>query len=417
MPKAAPILDGAIAAHTRLGDSDRVLALFDTQIALAPEALKPKADKALYLQQIGAFEAAETILRDLLKRAPEETELYRMLIGGTKLAASDPLLKQMRRLWKDKRLNDHGRVHLGFALARVAEEQGEIDRVFPYLDAANAAQKRLAPFDAAERTREWEAFAKAQDGADFTPLNAPLPVSPVFVTGMPRSGTTLVEQIVAAQSTATAGGEMGHALREAVRVFGPPEQMPLLASLGSEALGRWADRYMTMVRRDTTVRTGTVTDKSIQSQLIFGLIARGLPGARIIVVQRDPRDVALSIYKNHFAIGRHRYANDLRDIAETIKLFHTQVRFWEDRMPERIARVRYEDLVSDPEPQARALIAAAGLDWEDACLDFHTQKSKVRTLSLAQVRQPIHAGRREAWRRYEAELAPFIDAWGDTPWD
>ncbi len=416
-PKEPAVLQAAIIAETRLGHHDAVLDLHDRLIALAPREIKPKADKALFLQNIGDFDAAGKLLKKLIRQHPDQTELYRMLSAGHRFAKGDPMIRQMQALWTNPRLNDTGKMQIGFALAKAAEDTGDRDRVFSYLKPANAAQGRLFRFDAAERDAEWQAFRKAQDGADYAPLGDPLPLRSVFVTGLPRSGTTLVEQIIAAHSGARAGGEMRYALQEAVAQFGPATRMTSLKELSEGKLRGWAEAYQRFLRRDTGPSPGVVTDKAIQNHLIFGLIARALPDARIIVVHRDPRDLALSIYKNHFQQGTHRYANDLGDIAGTIKAFRANVAFWKERLGKRIHEIRYDDLVADPEPQARALVAAAGLEWEEACLEFHKSKSEIKTLSLAQVRQPIHAGRREAWRRYETEMAPFLDAWGDEPWD
>jgi len=416
-PSEKALLEAAVQVNTRLGKTDAVLALYDRLIALEPNAVKPRADKAVYLQNLGRFDAAERILRFLIKKKPKDGELYRMLAGGYTFKRSDPLLAQMHSLWRDEEQTDTSHMNLGFALAKAMEETGARDRVFGYLDSANALQRRLAPFDTQARDAEWQAFLDAQETDDYSPVGQPTAPRAVFVTGMPRSGTTLVEQIIASHSAACAGGELGHSLQQAVTHFGAAHQMQPLAKISAMKLARWAEGYARLVRRDTGAESGVVTDKSIQTHMIFGLIARGMPGARLIVVHRDPRDMALSIYKNHFKLGTHRYANALADIADAIKMFRASVAHWKARLPDRIHEVRYEELVADPEPQARALVAAAGLEWEDACLDFHKSKAEIRTLSLMQVRQPIHAGRREAWRKYEAELQPFIDAWGDEPWD
>jgi len=416
-PNEPALLEAAIRAHGRLNDTNRVLSLYDSWIAATPKAIKPRADKAQYLQNIGNFDDADAVLRALLAQSPQEVELYRMLGAGTKLSPKDPLLKKMRQFWRDPRLNDQGRMHLGFALAKASSDLDDDPAVFEYLRVANAAQGRLAPHDPSAREAEWRAYKTAQQAFDSAPT-APTPdVTPVFVTGLPRSGTTLVEQILGAHPLVTAGGEMGHALREAARHLGPIEKMTPVSDLSITALSSLQAGYLRLIRRDTGVTTGYVTDKSIQSQLIFGLITRALPNARLIVVMRDPRDIALSIYRNHFRLGTHRYACDLAHIATVIKEFRMQIAYWRDLMPDRLHIVRYEDLVTEPEAQSRALVAAAGLDWHPDCLTFHIQKARVKTLSLAQVRQPIHAGRRAAWRRYETDMAPFIDAWGDTPWD
>ncbi|WP_425098117.1 tetratricopeptide repeat-containing sulfotransferase family protein [Tropicibacter sp. S64] len=415
-PQAARLWQAAAERFMRIGDTTRARGAYDHLIALDPKAIGPKADKARFLQGLGAFDEAGKILRKLIKQHPEQPELYRIYLGGAKLKKGDPLIRQMYRLWNDPRLNDHGRIHLGFALAKAMEEIGETDKVFPFLRRANAAQLKLAPVDTAAKDREIDAVLKAQAG-DLTPIGAPLDPRPVFVCGMPRSGTTLVEQIIAAHSGARAGGEMVHALKQAYARFGVADKMQPLAAQSPEALAAYAAHYQRLAMRDSGATGGVITDKAIQSYLIFGLIHRAMPGARIIVVHRDPRDIALSIYKNFFAIGTHRYGSDLAEIAQEIKRFRRVVAHWKDRLPGVLHEVRYDALVSDPEPQARALIAAAGLDWEPQCLDFHKSGGAVQTLSLAQVRQPIHAGRREAWRKYETELEPFLAAWGDEPWD
>ena len=416
-PDEHALLDAAVQAKTRLGDTAAVLDLHDRLIALNPKMVKPRADKATYLQSIGRFDAAEKILRFLIKKLPKEGELYLALSPGLKFSKTDPLLSRMKTLWADNTLADASRMQVGFALAKAMEDIGATDKVFTYLNRANAIQRRLAPSDPKARDAEWRAFLDAQATDDYSPLGQEHAPRTVFVNGMPRSGTTLVEQIIASHSTACAGGEMGHALPQAIQHFGAARDMVTLSDLSATKLDRWAESYTRLVRRDTGAKTGVVTDKSIQSHMIFGLIARGLPGARLIVVHRDPRDMALSMYKNHFKLGTHRYATDLAEIADAIKLFRASVAHWKTRLPGQIHEVRYDTLVSDPEPTARALVAAAGLDWEEDCLNFHKSKAEVKTLSLMQVRQPIHAGRREAWRKYETELQPFIDAWGDDPWD
>ncbi|MEQ5869747.1 sulfotransferase [Sagittula sp. NFXS13] len=413
-----PVLsDAALPIFTRAGDSQAVLAIHDARIAAQPNKIAPRADKATYLQNIGEFGKASIILRRLVKRHPDETDLYRLIFFAEKARKGDPLIREMKRLWAHPKLNDAGRMALGFTLAKVHEDIGEPDQVFAYLNAANAAQARQYRHDPDARRSRWAAYKQGQQALDLTPRDGTAPIQPIFVTGTPRSGTTLVEQILSAHSAVTAGGELAHAEQLANAVFGGNQTFADLSKAAPEAFTDFADKYAVLVRRDTGVDSGRVTDKSIQLQNIYGLLAHALPGARFIVVHRDPRDVALSIYKNFFRPGAHRYANDLAAIADMIQAFRDQVTYWKTRMPERIHEVHYEDLVADPEPQTHLLIAAAGLDWEEACLSPHTQTNRVKTLSLAQVRQPIHTGRRDSWRRYEAELKPFIDAWGDRPFD
>ncbi len=417
-PGNATLWFAAAQRYEALGRAEDALAAYDRAAALTPKDLKAKVERARFLQVLGRFDEAETAFRKLLRRNPEDPELYRVFLGAKQLRKGDPLIRQMLQLWKHPRLNDTGRMHLGFALAKGMEEIGETGKVFGFLARANAAQRKAAPYDRTAREAEWQATLAAQDLPDYATSGDPMSLRPVFITGMPRSGTTLTEQIIARHSAVSAGGELGHALKQAVALFGQGQDMTPLADIPAGALSDWAQRYQRLAHRDTGRESGVVTDKSIQSHMILGLIRHGMPGAKIVVVHRDPRDIALSIYKNHFRLGTHRYANDLADIADEIRRFRRSIAHWRARLPQgTLLEMRYEDLVGDPESNARRLVAHAGLDWEDACLTSHKAEGAVQTLSLAQVRKPIHTGRREAWRKFEAELQPFIEAWGDEPWD
>lgn len=394
------------------GRTDEALAAFDALIARVPKAAKPRADKAILLQRLGDFEAAEREFREALRHNPREGELYRVFLASKKLGEDDPMIAEMEALYADPALPDEARMHLGFALAKAMEDTKRYDRVFGYLDTANGLQRRAFPFDVAERLAEADAVVASVDRTEGLAQGDP-EFQPIFVSGMPRSGTTLVEQVIAAHSTVTAGGELGHALKEYYRRFRAGRAFTPVSKAHAATHRAFAGSYESRVRAE--LRFGRrFTDKSIQTHLILGYLSAVLPGARFVVVRRDPRDVALSIYKNHFKGGTHRYSNDLRDIARYMRHFERVVADWRERLPGVIHEVAYEDLVSDPEPQARALVAAAGLDWEPGCLEFHKQGGAVKTLSLHQVRQPIYKSSAEAWRRYETELAPFLEEWEKT---
>lgn len=411
------LLAEAIAAHTAATHHDTVLALFDQWIALDPKAIKPQADKALYLQTAGRFAESEALLRRLQKKHPHEAELYRILAATLRLKPKDPMIGAMRRLANHPRLSTQGRMHIHFALAKAMEDTKATKQVFHHLNIANKTQASLFPDDPKTRSEEHTHVLAAQNG--LTPVADAQGTQPalVFVTGLPRSGTTLVEQIIASHSNVQAGGEMAAALRTAYSVFGQSTDMRPLATAPKDHLHRFADQLNTAIRPMAHPDKPVLTDKSIMAYLIYGLLHATLPNARFIVVHRDPRDIALSIYKNHFAAGTHRYANDLAAIADRIKSFRQIIAHWRDTLPDRFSEVHYEELVADPETQSRRMIDAAGLDWDPACLNFHQKGGTVKTLSLHQVRQPIYQSSAANWRRYEAELQPFFDAWGDTPWD
>jgi tetratricopeptide (TPR) repeat protein len=410
-PGEAAILSARAEALGAAGRTDEALAAHDALIKAQPKAVKPRADKALLLQRMGAFEAAEAELRRALKRAPKDGELYRMLVATHRVRKGEPLLSDMLKAHADKAVAGASRMHLDFALAKAMADTGQHGRVFRFLDPANAAMRRAFPYDIAARRQEVEGLIAAFEGADFTPLAAPEDgPRPIFVTGLPRSGTTLVEQILASHSAVTGLGERRIVLEEAYRLMGDPGRgFARFAGLGEDAIAGFATRYRAAVRR-IAPEAGVVTDKSIQTHLVLGLIAKALPDARILVVRRDPRDLGLSIYRNVFAPRTHLYAYDQADIAAYVASFERMIDFWRAAIPGRFTEISYEALVADPEAETRALVAAAGLDWEEACLNFHRTERQVATLSIQQVRQPIHTGAAGGWRRHEAELAPMIEA-------
>ncbi len=416
-PEDAALLDAAIAAHDLAGDPDAVLALHDRRIAAATNRLQARTDKVIWLQHAGRFDEAEALVRELIEKNPGEGVLYRVLFATLKVGADEPLLPKLERLLARRDLSDAARLNGHFAMAKALDDTGAYDRVFGHLDVANRLQRAQAPYDRGALEREHAAFHAAQADADLTPLPGASEPRPVFVIGTPRSGTTLAERLLSAHRGVTAGGELAHALRLVWNGFVRDGKVAFLNKLPAQALQALGRHYLARARHDTGAKSGVITDKSIQSHLVLGYLSRALPGARFVAIRRDPRDTALSIYMNHFQTGTHRYSTDLGDIAHSIKAHRRSVAAWRERLGDRLTEVAYEDIVGDPETAVPRLAAGAGLDFEPASLDFHRAASRVRTLSVAQARQPLHTGRRAAWKRYEKELQPFIEAWGDDPWD
>lgn len=409
-PDEPAILIALAEALGELREVDAALVLHDQLIAHAPKSVKPRADKALLLQRVGRFDEAEVEFRKALKLAPKDGELYRIFLGTKKLKKGDPLIRAMQKAWADRSVQGRSRVHLGYALAKAMEDSGQANRVFSYLRPANDLLKKAQSYDLRERLDVVEGLMAAFDGASFDPLpEGPDGFAPIFVTGMPRSGTTLVEQIIASHSEVTGGGELTIATRLVEDLMGKAPNYTSFATLSDDALAGFARLYHDAVRAKISFGR-YLTDKSIQSHLFIGLLLRAIPAARVIVVRRDPRDLGLSIYKNFFGETSHQYATDLETIGRYTATFERMIEFWRARIPGRFHEISYDALVAEPEAQSRALIAAAGLDWDPACLNFHQNTRRVDTLSLHQVRQPIYASSRQAWKAHESDLAPLIGA-------
>lgn len=365
-------------------------------------------------QTLGRFEEAERDFQSAMALDPSWGEVYRVYLASKKLDPADPLIGEMQRRFEDPEIPAKSRAQFGFALAKVMEDQKRWGEVFRYLDPANALMREEYPYKIGRRFDHVDRFitsCRTADWTDGTPVSTSR-FAPIFVTGMPRSGTTLVEQIIASHSRVTGAGEVGIAPGRALALLGREggtyRDAKDIAPEMYQALGDGFEGYM----RSLYPELDRATDKSIQSFGYIGLLKRAMPEARFVVVRRDPRDNLLSIYKNVFPEGTHLYAYDVNDLAEYYRQFVRLVDFWREVVPDWFYEVQYEDLVANPEEEAPKLIAACGLDWEDACLEFHKTERRVKTLSVYQVRQPMYKSSTRAWERYGDDIRPLLDALG-----
>jgi hypothetical protein len=224
---------------------------------------------------------------------------------------------------------------------------------------------------------------------------------PIFIVGMPRSGTTLVEQILASHSQVHGGGELRllfDAIEAAGWQSGPPEPDRLRSVRESYLSG--------LAGLDSA--GPYVTDKMPGNFWWVGFILSALPEARVINVRRDARATCWSIFKSFFP-GEVRYAYDLRETAAHYRIYADLMKFWHERFPGKIHDIVYEDLIDNQEAETRRLLDYAGLGWEKDCLDFHRTQRAVLTASAAQVRRRLYRGTSQEWRRYEQQLQPLIE--------
>ncbi len=398
---AALLLRATAMAAEEAGDIAGAEAIIDAGLNKPTAGLL--THRAQLHQSAGEFTQAEAILTAAIDAEPTHGEAFRAYMNGRKVSADDPLLPAMDAALARADLKAPDRAALHFASAKARGDMGEHDAVFPHLETANRLIARAYPYGFEADLAE--ARALAADWAYLRDMPADGPNDKVvFVTGLPRSGTTLIETILAAHSTTAAGGEMPFLTRalaptmEALR-HGEPQAADLVQA---------GERYVIAARRrvgDASV----IIDKSIATFSRIGHAARALPEAHFVLVKRDPRDVGLSLYRNMFPEGLHRYANELAEIGRYIRLHDAITEFWAIALPNRVHVVEYEALTATPEPEIRALLQMVDLPWEDACLSPETTGRRIQTLSFAQARQPISTSAVAGWRRFEDELKPLID--------
>ncbi|MEJ6394082.1 sulfotransferase [Gymnodinialimonas sp. 2305UL16-5] len=354
-------------------------------------------------QSAGDMAAAEARLAEAIAADPTHGEAFRAYANGRKVAADDPVFAQLQSALDRPDLRKPDRARLHFAAAKAAWDQKRDGDVFTHLTTANRLMAESYPysFDAdLAQARLLVGDASVVDGVRRDGPDAPV----IFVTGLPRSGTTLVETILAAHPLAQAGGEMpflSRALVPAMEALRDGTAQPDLFA----AAGR---RYLRAARR--RAGDGVIVDKAISTFSRIGHTLAALPGANIVLVRRDPRDTGLSLYRNMFPEGLHRYAYDLTAMGRYIRLHEAVADFWHQRYPDRVHLIEYEALTQDPEPQIRALLEAVGLPWDGACLAPEAASRRIQTLSFAQARQPIGTASIAGWQKFETELQPLLDA-------
>ncbi|MEZ5961815.1 MAG: sulfotransferase [Hyphomonadaceae bacterium] len=322
----------------------------------------------------------------------------------------DPHLAALEALERKSELAEQQRIPLHFGLAKAYDDLGRPHEAFVHMQAGNALKRQAAGYDEVrslefferiKATFDVEFIARARAGyADATPI---------FVIGMPRSGTTLVEQIISSHPLVGAAGEIT-ALNDATRVLGA---FPEAVSGAEDAnLARVGEAYVRKLRTYAPNATH-VTDKTPSNFYLIGLIHMALPQAKIVHVTRDPVDACLSCYSKLFTRGQN-YSYDLAELGRYYRAYDSLMQHWRRVLPAgRMLEVRYEDVVGDTEGESRRLLAYCGLDWDEGVLAFHKSARAVSTASANQVRQPIYITSVARWRRYEAHLGPLLEALGD----
>ena len=410
---AAPTHPGALAEMGRalqgLNRFDDALACFAKAEALpGPDGFEAGRYKAVLLAELGRNAEALAVYDALLAKAPHQAALWFNRTELKTFSPDDPDIEAMRAVLNSPATQSlHNRQMMHFALAKAGLDAGMDDQAFRHLAQGNRLVRDTIRFDA-EATRSWmelfpqvftaEAVNRSVRGGQPSPR-------PVFVVGMMRSGTTLVEQILAAHPQIDGLGERLEIQRLVDRIDTYPQGVTALSDEDKAALG---GLYLEQTKPFLSEQARYSIDKMPSNFLHIGLIRQILPEARIIHCRRDPVDTCLSCYTKLFS-SHHPFAYDLEELGRFYLCYLRLMDHWRAILPAgHFIEVDYEAVVADLEGQARRLTSFLDLPWDEACLRFHLNKGAVRTASAAQVRKPIFASSAGRWRRYEAYLEPLL---------
>ena len=399
----------------RTGDGERAAMYFEQALAHAAgeDRLLVLQDYSNCLAALGLVEQAESMAEELRNDPRHRAGALYRLAGLRKHGIDSPIAGELRKELDNPELPARHRSALLLALGRLYENSGHYRDAFRHFA---MSRDLLRPMTSSEVA--WRDVTKLI--AEYTPevfsrfreFGHPSDL-PVFVVGLPRSGTTLIEQIIASHPEAGGAGELARITKMNTNLSGEGGPQGLFAKMQAVGPDRWKQVPEDYLRLLRFLAPGArrVVDKMPHNFLALGFIRLNFPNARIVWCRRHPAASFVSSYQNPLKRG-HSYSYRQQDYAQHYLDYVRLMEHWKKLMPGAIHEIRYEELASNPGPVIRALISYIGLPWDDRCLTPERRKSAVKTISRMQVRQPINAAALERWKYYEPELAPLLTALG-----
>jgi len=392
------------------GEMAEAVASFQRALTLKPDFTEAHNSLGIIYRELGKMDDAIACFRKALSLKPDYAVAFRNLSLMVKYTEVDDDIIAMEDLYKKGDIPDAYRIDLGFALGKVYESLKDYDKSFNFILAANRLKRGTYQYTSRE---DHDLFARIKNTFSTGFLSSHHGCgnqnrTPIFIIGMPRSGTTLVEQILASHPQVFGAGELAilrNLINDICTGKETAEFPECMTDLGLDEFERMGGTYIEKIRK-YSAEAEYITDKLPYNFMYVGVIKTILPAAKVIHCERNPMDTCFSIYKNDF-IGTHKYAFDLIELGQYYNLYRDLMTHWEKVLPGYLFSLQYENIVSDQQGQTKDLLNFCELPWDDACLSFHKTERTVSTASLTQVRQPIYKDSVELWKRYEKQLEPL----------
>ncbi len=396
-----------------LGRLNETIASYKNAISINPNFSEAHCNLGNALRELGQLEEAVASYGKAISINPDYVDALLFLSKTTKHHEHDDTTRTMEDFYFRASISSKQKIHFAFGLGKIFEDLNDYSKSFDFILEGNRLKRASYQYKIKE---DIELFDKIKEV--FSPVffsNHPdvgnPDETPIFILGMPRSGTSLVEQILASHSQVFGAGELKELSSMANNTCSKwtgkkyPEYLSDISKKEYFALG---SNYLENIKKHSDIKR-FITDKMPYNFQLIGLIKLILPKAKVIHCVRDPMDNCYSIFKNDFA-GKHKYAYDLNELGQYYNLYLDLMDHWRKIIPEFIYDIRYEELVFDQEVQTRKLLNFCNLPWENSCLSFYKTKRRVATASATQVRRPIYSDSIQLWNKYEKQLEPLRNA-------
>jgi tetratricopeptide (TPR) repeat protein len=412
-PKDIKSYQGLGRARNAQGNLDQAVSAYQKAIAIDPANAEYYRELGRAFGDHGEIEKAISAHRKAVEINPKYAKAYQALSKNKKFTEYDDDMKAMESLFSTKRISDKDSIHLAFGLGKAYEDLGNFDKSMEFVIKATRLKRNLYDYSISESRQQFDRI-KEVFSPDF--FSSHLDIgdpdgTPIFILGMPRSGTSLVEQILASHPDVFGAGELNDLQRVFESIRRPVGRLRSdtfpegLIELDAGTFADLGKQYIARIRRYSS-NANFITDKMPHNFLRIGFIRAILPNARIIHCVRDPMDNCFSLFKTDLLKG-HKYSYDMSELGQYYKMYLELMDYWKDSMPGFIYDQSYEELVSCQKEQVSQLLQHCGLPWDDSCLDFHKTRRKVNTASNAQVSRPIYQDSVKLWTRYEKYLEPL----------
>ena len=407
-PEYAEAHNSLGAALQELKQFEKAKVSFKKAVALNPQYAQGLHNLAILCEIINLPDEASEYYEKALAVEPNYAEAYRNQSRTKKYKKNDPQIAQMQSIYSNDNLSISDKVHINFALAKVNEDLGNQKDFFKHLDEGSRLRKKQLNYNINE-TEEFHSslirlFSEDQPKIKQLSLD-PLDIRPIFIVGMPRSGTSLVEQIISSHHSVHGAGELNN-FKNIVTPALKNYISNLTNTINEDDLLSIRKNYIKSLM-DLNVSEKIITDKMPVNFRMIGLILTAIPEAKIIHLTRNPKATCWSNYKHYFA-NENGFTFDQEDLARFFILYQELMGFWHKSFPNKIHDISYERLTTHQEDETQKLLKYCELDWDNNCLNFHKNTRAVHTASASQVRQKMYQGSSDAWKKYEKFLQPLI---------